>query len=206
MRLKKYNLLLFLFVFLLSGAGFINQAHAQGKNTERLVAQIRKLYAETNERIAAGLEDKTSGLHHAAITIGGAKDGQSWRAVGVRNQTTEFYFNCEPNDPECPTDARRLIVKIIGSYQAGTSGVSRFEYLFNDKGELVFAYTSDAGGEGEKPVERRFYFVGRKLIRVIRDGKNIDGNFPRLDAEGATNAEAEARKLQNLFAMMFVED
>lgn len=200
MQPKKLKFIAFLFI---TSAMLTGQLTAQ--TAEQRVRQIRKLYAQTNERIAAGLADKSAGLHHAAVTIGGSRDGQQWRAVGSRNQTTEFYFDCELDEPECGEDARQFVVKIVGTYQAGSSLTSRFEYLFDDKGELVFAFTIEADDDN-KPVERRIYFDGKKVIRVTRGGKNYDEKFPRQDAEAATEAEAAARELKNLFAAIYGGD
>lgn len=177
---------------------------AAAQSAESKVAKIRQLYVGTVARVAIGIEDKSSGLHHAAMTVGGEKDGQQWRSVGKRNQTTEFYFNCEPGDPECPGDVRRLLVQIVGDYQAGSSITSRFIYLFDNKGDLIYALTTDENDEG-KPEDCRLYFANKQLIRISRRGKNVDARFSAADLQKSRDEAAEAKRLQNLFALMFAE-
>lgn len=176
--------------------------------TEAQVAKIRRLYTDVNDKVAAGLKDKISGLHHAGATVGGERDGQQWGAVGNMSDRTDFYFNCEPlNIEECDgvTNARQLIVKISTEYRAAADLHTTAEYLFNDKGELVFVFTRDLQADG-KWLERRFYFDKEKLIRVNRGDKNIDRAFAEDDKTGAQDALKEARRKKNLFAAIFAEE
>lgn len=189
---------------ILVGAGFVNSTFAQGSVASQ-VGKIRKLYADTNAQIAAGLKDKISGLHHAGVTVGGERDGQQWGGVGNMSDRTDFYFSCEPfNIEECDgiTDARNLIVKISTEYRAAGDLHTNAEYLFNEQGELVFVYTKDAQADG-KMLERRFYFEKEKLIRVVRDGKNIDRAFTEDDKTQAQDALEEVHLKKNLFVAMF---
>lgn len=197
---------LFILLALICAAAFCNAALAQRKaSAEQQVTAIRARYAEVNDRISAGLKEKTAGFHYALVSVGGAKDAMQWHAVGNMENNTEFYFDCEPGfDEECGTDPRKMIVKIVVNYHAAGDLSSRAEYVFDDAGELVFAYTKEQL-EADATQERRFYFAGGRLIRVTRDGKNSDGNFPRPDAEAASNTVAEVKRLRNLFALMFAE-
>lgn len=200
-----YALRLFALLLLVTSGAFINAAFAQGSQTEKQVAVIRKLYAEVNERIAAGLEDKTAGLHHALVSIGGDKDGQQWRAVGTMEDRTEFYFDCEPGHAEaCNPDPRKLIVKIVMGYRGAADLMTRAEYLFNEKGELVFAFVSDnTASAAGRTIERRYYFSGGNLIRVARGEETIDRNFTAADKDGARRVQSSTVKMRNLFALMF---
>ncbi|MBA2340970.1 MAG: hypothetical protein H0V88_11280 [Pyrinomonadaceae bacterium] len=197
-----FRLLLLLLVVV--AASFFNAAFAQSVNTENRVAAIRKHYAETNERISAGLEDHTSGLHHAMYSVGGERDGMQWRAVGTMTIRAEFFFNCEPGDKEeCGTDPRKFLGKIVTSYRGAADLLSNNEYLFNDAGELVFVLDKgNMSGDDGKIVERRYYFANNNLIRVMHDAQIFDRNFTVEDQTGARESQAEAKKLRNLFAMM----
>lgn len=206
----KFALRLFALLTFIVATASLDAALAQGvrATTEQQVARIRKLHAEANASIAAGLKDRSAGLHHAAYTVGGEKDGMQWRAVGRMSVRTEYYFNCEPGaEEECGADPRKLVVKIVTSYRAAADLASSAEYLFDESGELVFALDSSnvEGGDG-KTIERRYYFADGKLIRVVRAAQTVDRNFTDEDRTGARNALAETRRLRNVFAMMFVED
>jgi hypothetical protein len=185
----------------------ISASAAFSQSVEQQVAKIRNLANETNKRIDAGLKDKTSGFHYAAWTIGGERDGQPWAAVGNMKTTDEFWFDGEPGmgDEEGKVDARRAVRKIVSAYAGAADLRNRSEYLLGETGELVFAFTSELDPEG-KTMERRFYFAKGKLIRVVIGGKNIDRNFGNEDAQLAANAMTDAKRLQNLFALMFAEE
>ncbi len=197
-----------LFAFLI----FISASASFAQTVEQQVAKIRQLYTETNKQIDAGSEDNTQGLHYAAWTVGGERDGQQWSGVGTMHSTDEFYFDCEPGRiEECGADARKLVRKIVSAYAGAADLKTRNEYLFTDKGELVFVYTSELVDVGEdnvqvrKTVEQRFYFAKGKLIRIAREGKNTDARFTAEDLQKSKDALAEANRLRNIFALAFAE-
>lgn len=192
------QILTFIFLILISASAAFSQT------IEQQATRIRAIYTETNRRINASLKDKTSGLHYAAWTLGGERDGQQWAAIGTMKTLDEFWFDGRPNEGEEAIDARRLVRKIVSAHTGGTSMRSRSEYIFNDMGEIVFAFTSELDSDG-KTMERRFYFAKGKLIRIVRDGKNIDRNFGNEEEQLAANAVNESKNLQNIFALMFAE-
>jgi len=204
--MKKRILSIALLILVAASAGF-------AQTVEQQVAKIRQLYAATNKRIDEGIKDKISGLHYAAWTIGGERDGQQWRAVGTMRSTDEFYFDCEPNDTEgCNnSNPRNLVRKIISTYAGAKDLRTRNEYVFNEAGELVFAFTGNLTNVGEdntevlKMIEQRFYFAKGKLIRVNRNDENVDAKFAAEDNAKAKNIVAETTRLRNIFALMFAE-
>lgn len=198
------KILTFVFLILISATASFAQT------VEQQVAKIRQLYATTNKQIDAGLKDNTQGLHYAAWTVGGERDGQQWSGVGTMHSTDEFYFDCEPGRiEECGADARKLVRKIVSAYSGAADLKTRNEYLFTDKGELAFVYTSELVDVGEdnvsvrKTVEQRFYFAQGKLIRINQDGKNTDAKFTAEDLQKSKDALAEANHLRNIFAFAF---
>ena len=201
---KKFFLFAFLILMTASGAF--------AQTVEQQVTKIRQLYVDTNKQIDEGLKDKTSGLHYAAWTIGGVRDGRQWSGVGTMHSTDEFYFDCEPGRiEECGADARKLVRKIVSSYTGAADLKTRNEYLFTKTGELVFVFTSELTNVGEdnidvrKTAEQRFYFSKGKLIRVNRNGKNVDAKFTAEDLQKSKDTLAEANRLRNIFALAFVE-
>ncbi|HEX9961263.1 MAG TPA: hypothetical protein VGB00_10045 [Pyrinomonadaceae bacterium] len=197
--MKKRVLSIAILILISASGGF-------AQTVEQQAAKIRSLYAAANKRIDEGLKDKTSGLHYAARTIGGERDGQQWAAVGTMKKLDEFWFDgeLEFNEEEKP-DARKMIRKIVSLYASAADLRTRSEYLFDaETSELVFAFTTELG-TGGKTIERRFYFHKGKLIRVARDGKNVDANFSAADLNAAQTESDAAKRLKNLFALMMAE-
>lgn len=193
-----------LIAFLILAGANINFA----QTVEQQAAKIRAAYAATNRRIEAGAKDKELGLHYAIWTVGGERDGQQWAGVGTMKTQAEFWFDGEPNAGEEDgetANARKLIRKIISTYAGAADLRSRSEYVFDEAtGELIFALTSELDPE-RKTVERRFYYQKGKLIRLMRDGKNIDKGVGEEDRQLAAGALEDAKRLQNIFALIFSE-
>lgn len=189
------------FLILISGSA------AFAQNVEQQATKIRRIYAETTKRIEDGAKDNTLGLHYAAWTIGGERDGQQWRAVGAMKTIDEFWFDGEPGfDEGQVADARKAIRRIVSTYSSANTTQTRVEYLFDQTGELVFVYSIEyAAAEDGNNIERRFYFSRNKLIRVAANGKNTDAKFAVEDTEKAKSQIETARKLRNRFALMFAE-
>lgn len=198
----KKQILAIVFLILIAAGG------AFAQTVEQQVAKIRQITVDTNKEIDAGLKDKTSGLHYAAWTVGGARDGQQWGAVGTMQSANEYYFDCEPERLEIcdTTDIKTLVRKIVSSYQGAADLRTKSEYFFEGKtGELVFAFTSELEADG-KTTERRFYFNKGKLIRLARAGKNTDANFSAEDYQKAADEAGAAKYLREIFARMFSDE
>lgn len=195
----KKQILTIAFLILIQASGALAQT------VEQQVARIRQITVETNKQIEAGLKDKTSGLHYAAWTIGGARDGMQWGGVGTMHSANEYYFDCEPERLEvCGTeDIKTLVRKIVSSYKGAADLQTKSEYFFaEDTGELVFAFASELEDDGTT-TERRFYFSKGKLIRLTRAGKNTDANFSAEDYQKAADEAGAAKYLRETFARMF---
>ncbi len=183
---------------ILAGAG---ASFAQ--TVEQQVGRIRTIYAETNRRIQAGAKDKTLGFHYAEWTVGGERDGQQWAAVGNMKTQAECWFDGAPDEGEEAVDGRKLVRKIVSTYAGAADLRSRAEYIFDENsGELIFAFTTELDPEG-KQFERRFYYQKGKLIRLVRDGKNIDRSVGEEDKQLAANAQSDAKDLQTTFVLIF---
>lgn len=166
------------------------------------VARIRAHYSAINERIDAGLGgDRTLGLHHASLTVGGDRDGQQWPAVGTMRRTEEYYFDGEPGTDGNGKnrDARTLIRKIVTSYAGAADLRSSAEYYFDDAGLLIFAFSSEIDADG-KTIERREYFNRNNLVRITTSGRNIDGGFSKEHLREAAETQALARRMLSRFA------
>jgi len=197
--MKKQILSIAILILISSTANF-------AQTVEQQVTKIRNLYAATNKRIDKGIKEKTAGLHYAMWTVGGERDGQQWSAVGTMETRDEIWFDGEPDPEGGVEDVRKLVRKIVSSYKGAAGIHTRSEYLFNENGELLFAYSSnDTAGEDGTRVEEKFYFAKGKLIRVVRDGKNVDAKFSAKDFEKATGESENGKRARNKFAIMFAE-
>lgn len=199
--MKKHILVIAFLIFIL-----VSDAVAQTIDWQ--ITKIRQIAVETNKRIDAGLKDKTLGLHYAAWTIGGARDGMQWNGVGTMSSLDEYYFDCDPRQlEECDTkDVGKLVRKIVSSYQGAADLRTRSEYFFDEKtGELVFAFTSTLEVD-RTSTERRFYFDKGRLIRFGLAGKNTDANFSAEDLEKADEVMESAMHLRKTFALMFSDE
>ena len=125
---------------------------------------IRELYARTNEaiRLARAKEVGEAVPLYCNETVTNRYDG-SWRAVGNYSRKAAFWYSDQPefaryqNAPE-----ESVLVKVEVQETAAVRSLAE-EYLF-DKGELVFYFRRSKAGEST-PIEERFYFHGKKLIR-----------------------------------------
>ena len=125
---------------------------------------IRELYARTNEaiRLARAKEIGEAVPLYCNETVTNRYDG-SWRAVGNYSRKAAFWYSDQPefaryqNAPE-----ESVLVKVEVQETAAVRSLAE-EYLF-DKGELVFYFRRSKAGEST-PIEERFYFHGKKLIR-----------------------------------------
>jgi len=190
------------FLILISASGALAQT------IDEQVANIRQITVETNKRIAAGLKDKTSGLHHATWTLGGARDGQQWGVdVGAIDTAVEYYFDCPPERLEkCWTeDGKTSLRKTVASYKGLADLRYKSEYFFDgDTGELVFAFSTELEAGG-KTTERQFYFNKGKLIRLTQAGKNTDANFSIKDYQRTEDEASVAKHLSKTFTRIFSE-
>lgn len=199
--MKKHFLLLAILILISASAAF-------AQSIEQQVAKIRQITVETNKRIDAGLKDKTSGLHHATWTLGGARDGQQWgEDVRLVDTAVEYYFDCPPERLEqCwAEDSKTSLRKAVTSYQ-GLEGLRyKSEYFFaGDTGELVFSFSTELEANG-KTTERQFYFNKGKLIRLTQAGKNTDANFSIKDYQRTEDEASVAKHLSRIFTRIIFE-
>jgi hypothetical protein len=156
-----------LFLFLILLAAFYAGAAAQDKRIE----EIRRIYKETNERIAeAGKNFEESEIFLTEIHVN--KSETPYPAIGIFKENISFYYTF--GDREKNPYPNRLL-KIV-TVTTRSAQVEYSELLFNAAGQLIFYFAKPEMESADRNGERRLYFAGGKPIRYQVGDKVIDVN------------------------------
>ncbi|MEO7983876.1 MAG: hypothetical protein ABI688_07330 [Bacteroidota bacterium] len=179
---------------------FICQALFASAQTE---TTIRNHYTEVNKQIAGSIEHGFEGplYNNQWITN---KNGRSWPAVGNYAETTDFWYEDDPNHiPAAERNPKNVLLKVNITRKASHL-VSNEEYLYKD-GKLLFYYC-DEGEEGNE-WETRMYFNTKGLLfksSVKANGKELTAkDFLSEDYKdfkpNGVKTLANGKKYQDLF-------
>lgn len=161
---------------------FAAAAEASAQSDKR-IDDIRRIYKETNDRIA---DTDGGGVFVTELAVN--KNGASYPAVGIYNSTARFYYTYGDRERN-PYPDRLLKVAVTTNRSAATE--SR-EFLFDTGGRLVFYFEKVADAE------RRIYFAAGRAIRIIEGEKQVSVSG-RKEAEFARIAAADANGLFEIF-------
>lgn len=171
--------------------------------TAQTEADIRKYYSEANKQIQESIQEGYEGpLYQNHLTIN--KNGKSWPAVGNYSETTDFWYDDDPNHlPAAERNPKNVLLKVNMTRKAAGFQVSE-EYLFKG-GKLLFYYSIQA--EEGSIVESRLYFNNKGIMIKSSVKANEQELTPKdfLDADykefkpNPAAAKAAAAKYQNLF-------
>lgn len=150
----------------------INGACAQ----ESEIKKIREMYNSYNQKISEQGNDLQPELPLKIVI----KSGITERAVGPVEKSVTFYYDRKENVENSKFSYADILRKIILIDEA--SWKSYTEFLFDEKGKLVFAYSKHDGYIYDCR-EERYYFKSGELIRIILN-TNPDGMFPGECVEG----------------------
>ena len=156
-------LILFLLAF------FLNVFSQQEK-----IQEIKDYYYDIKTWINAKDPDSLmySGYYHDVKMRN--VNNSPWRAVGIYNDTTHYYYNdeMEAENREGNTENSKswALVLVIESSQHSIMFHYR-EWLYED-GKLLFYYDRFTGYDEESTYEYRYYFDDKKLIQFM-DGSEI---------------------------------
>jgi hypothetical protein len=141
----------------------VNVLSVNADAQESAVAAIRSHYQKTQARIQklATEEGKSEGLYLYLISDN-YHEG-SWPGVGYFKYEEKYYYELDDN-------RGKKIVKISIS-RAHASRFYDEEYLFDDKGDLIFAFHKTV--EDDERTER-YYYKNEIPIRVIENGRVTD--------------------------------
>jgi hypothetical protein len=189
--LKKHGRVLLKYSALIFSLGFIYGAlPANAQTNDKRVEEIRSIYQETNEQIAAAeknFPESTIFLTELAVN----KGGTMYPAVGTFRNTIKFYYTYGDREKNPYPD--RLLKITVSTDRAAHREWS--EYLFDQSGQLIFYYEKMGAGAED---ESRFYFASDKIIRIMRGQRVADINS-RQELAAPKAVQAEADKLVAIF-------
>ncbi|HWR33578.1 MAG TPA: hypothetical protein VN451_08635 [Chitinophagaceae bacterium] len=140
--------------------------------TAQTEADIRNHYTEVNKQIAESIEHGFEGplYNNQWVTN---KNGKSWPAVGIYSETTDFWYDDDPNHlPASERNPKTVLLKVNITRKASHL-MTNEEYLYKD-GKLLFFY-SQQGEEGNE-WETRVYFNSKGIMFksiVMANGKEL---------------------------------
>lgn len=116
--------------------------------------EIRNHYTEVNRRITESIEQGFEGPLYQNQWVSN-KNGRSWPAVGLYNETVDFWYDDPPNHlPASERNPKNVLLK-INIVRKSSHLMTNEEYLFKD-GKLLF-YFSHEGEEGNEWQTRVYY-------------------------------------------------
>jgi hypothetical protein len=190
----RFYLALFLVLWTWPARG---QAISSGAVQDDEIRLIRDLYSRTNEaiRLARAKEPGEGALLYCNEAVTNRYDG-SWRAVGNYSRKVAYWYTDQPEFARYQNAPEESVLVKVEVQETAAIRILAEEYLF-DKGELVFYFRRSKAGESA-PVEERFYFQGKKLIRRL--GEPTVTAFEPTDPEGVLT---RAKALQRSFLATF---
>jgi hypothetical protein len=166
-------------------------------------ADIRKHYTEVNKKITESIEQGFEGplYNNQWVTN---KNGKSWPAVGLYSETTDLWYDDDPNHlPATERNPKNVLLKVNISRKASHL-MTNEEYLYKD-GKLLFYYCQQ--GEEGNEWETRVYFNSKGIMfksSVKANGKELTvKDFLTEDYKdfkpNAAAIMADGKKHQDLF-------
>lgn len=164
---------------------------------------IRNHYIDINKKIAGSIEQGFEGTLYNNQSVTN-KNGKSWPAVGIFTDTTDFWYDDDPNHlPATERNPKNVLLKVSIKRKASHL-MTNEEYLYKD-GKLLF-YFSQEGEEGNE-WETRVYFNNKGVMfksSVKANGKELTAkDFLTEDYRdfkpNAATTMANGKKYQDLF-------
>lgn len=172
--------------------------------TAQTEAEIRKHYQEVNKQIEDSKQQGFEGPLYCNEWVTN-KNGKSWPAVGIYNQTVSFWYDDDPGHlPASERNPKNVLVKVMLSSRRSSDAQTNEEYLYQDGIPLFyFSFWSEEGNTWET----RAWFNNKGLMfksQVKKNGTvltekelNEAGNKDLKPA--AKNILSAARKFQEQF-------
>lgn len=133
---------------------------------------IVKHYQDINKQVQESKQHGMEGTLYCNEWVTN-KNSMSWPAVGIYNETIQFWYNDDPNHiSPLERDPKTVLEKVTLTRRAAADFISNEEYLYMS-GKPVFFY-SNVTEEG-KQWETRMYFNTKGMFKssVKIDGKEL---------------------------------
>jgi hypothetical protein len=166
-------------------------------------ADIRKHYTEVNKQITESIEHGFEGsLYNNHWETN--KNGKSWPAVGLYTETTDFWYDDDPNHISAAERNPKNVLLKVNITRKSSHLMTNEEYLYKD-GKLIFYYNNQ--GEEGNEWETRVYFNSKGIMFK----SSVKANGKELTAKDFTTEEyrdfkpnpvrvmTDGKKYQDLF-------
>jgi hypothetical protein len=159
-----------------------------GAQTTKSIAEIQKIYNETNEKIAECEENgENSSTFLSEMVVN--KNNGSYPAVGIFRTVYKFYYTY--GNREKDPYPNRLLKITVATKRSDRKEYA--EFLFNPLGQLMFYFEKNDG-----ETDRLFYFAGEKLIKAQKGGRTTSLK-DREEIGAVKMILSEKRKLTGIF-------
>lgn len=142
--------------------------------------EIRTHYQEINKKITESREQGFEGPLYCNVWTTN-KNGKSWPAVGRYEETTEFWYDDDPDHLPAADRNPKTVLQKINIKRISSALQTQEEYLFKN-GKLVFYYSRE--GEEGNLWETRLYFNTKGLFKSI-----VKANDKELTAKDFSNPD-----------------
>ncbi|MBK7561632.1 MAG: hypothetical protein IPI68_08955 [Chitinophagaceae bacterium] len=136
--------------------------------------EIRNHYNEINKKITESNELGFEGplYHNQWVTN---KNGRSWPAVGIYSETTDFWYDDDPNHIPASERNPKIVLQKVNINRKASALTTHEEYLYKN-GRLIFYYSHE--GEEGNEWETRVYFNTKGMFKssVKANGKELTAN------------------------------
>jgi hypothetical protein len=141
---------------------------------------IRNHYQDVNKRVQESKEHGMEGSLYCNEWVTN-KNSMSWPAVGIFQETTDFWYDDDPNHISVQErDPKTVLLKVVITRRSA-SLVTNEEYLYRN-GRLVFYYSNES--EEGKQWETRLWFNTKGMFK-----SNVKANGRELTAKDLTAPE-----------------
>ena len=164
--------------------------------------EIRNHYTEINKKISQSIELGFEGplYHNQWVTN---KNGRSWPAVGIYSETTDFWYDDDPNHLPASERNPKIVLQKVNITRKASALSTNEEFLYKN-GRLLFYYSHE--GEEGNEWETRVYFNLKGVFKssVKANGKEL--TVKELSTEAYKDfkpnpvfIQAHGKKYQDLF-------
>lgn len=119
-------------------------------------------------------------------------------AIGLQTTVIRFIYTSEQENPgRDPYLLRHRLHLVTVSYTIAASAHYRIEYLFDERGALVFHLWSEKGA-APKPREKRLYYHNRQLIQaLVSDDAAVPSAYAAVKNFAPADVAASRRALES---------